>query len=70
MTVNSDTETVWEEAVVTYFVVLSQHLTGQTEENYLSQDSQGLEFTGLVYGQWRVVTTAVFFWFYKSRRTF
>jgi hypothetical protein len=34
MTVNCDTETVREVAVVTYFMILSQHLLGRTEENH------------------------------------
>jgi hypothetical protein len=41
MTVKCDAVTVWEKAVVTYFVILSQHLPGQTEENHeVSQQGQ------------------------------
>jgi hypothetical protein len=30
---NTELERMWKEAVVTYFVVLSQHLSGGVEEN-------------------------------------
>jgi hypothetical protein len=32
--VNTEFERIWKEAVVTYFVVLSRHLSGGVEENH------------------------------------
>jgi hypothetical protein len=41
---NNELERVWMEVVVVYFMVISQHLPGSTEEHHkpLSQDSQSL----------------------------
>jgi hypothetical protein len=36
---NNDSERIWEEAVVAYFKLLSQHLPGRTEKNYEKSQS-------------------------------